>query len=133
MAIAVILTVLNEAEALPRLLESLAAQTDAAPLDGGDCVTHLKFRVATFTVNALQFAVTLFLFATVQDAGSAYLMVFGMVFGRDAEFPALTEHVALPLLRIAVPDPHDRPITLWWVWLVCGAVLLAPVVTFIAT
>lgn len=90
----------------------------------------LKFRLAALTVNVLQFAVTLFLFATVQVAGSAYLMAWR---GLDAGLPELTLHVALPLLRIAPPDPHERPITLWWVWLVWGALLAAPLVTSYAT
>ena len=77
----------------------------------------------------MQFLLTWFLFVLVPDAGSGFLMHW-----RDtgAEFPALTR-VAIGLLRVAAPDPHTRPVTTWWAWLVWIAVLAVPLVTIMAT
>ena len=47
----------------------------------------------------------------------------------DPMWPGLTSGLTLPLLRIGPCDPHERPITLWWVWLVWGVVLALPVLT----
>jgi hypothetical protein len=68
-----------------------------------------RFQVAAMIIVALQCALTFGAFTAAPTIGSAYLMVYRIPPG--FALPAVTEAVALPLLRVRPSDPHDRPVT----------------------
>jgi len=84
------------------------------------------FRLAAAVLCLCLTAVTLAAFATVEYVGAFYVAATRSA---GTALPLLTAQVALPLLRVAPGDPHRRPVTLWWVWLVWGALLVMPLAT----
>jgi hypothetical protein len=89
-------------------------------------MTVRTYRVAAASLCVALSVLALVAFGSAPLAGSAYVMTFT----RGAtSLPTLTAAVALPLLRVAPGDPHDRPVTKWWVWLTWLALAAVPAAT----
>jgi hypothetical protein len=79
------------------------------------------------SISACAIAVTVGIaFVGAPEVGSAYLMMMKSV---GNHFSILTEAVSLPLLRIQAGDPHNRPITLIWVWAVWFVLFAIPLIS----
>jgi hypothetical protein len=88
-----------------------------------------RFRLGVCFLSAIQMIFVFLTFTAADSVGSAYNM---RVRGLGDALPVLTQSVALPLLRVRAGDPHNRPVTEWWVWLVWLTLFCLPAVTAVA-
>lgn len=85
-----------------------------------------RFAICVIALALVQLFTSALAFSFAPEVGSAFLMVMRAPKDPDLSLPLLTRNVALPLLRVQAPDPHNRPVTVLWARLVWGVVLLIP-------
>ena len=86
-------------------------------------ITLRRFKVLILASASILTLAMIFAFLFAPSLGSAYLMFTTHLGSR---LPILTNNISLPILLVAPPDPHNRPVFKWWVLLIWLHYLAAP-------